>query len=354
MADWKMKAAVFYGPRDVRIEAVRKPTAGPGEVVLRVLCCAVCGTDKRIFTHGQKNVVPPAITGHEIVGTVHEIGAGVDGGLKTGQRVIVATVVGCGRCIYCKRKQYNLCDAFTALGYEYAGGFAEYIKVPAAAVAQGNVIPIPVSMSTERAALIEPLSCCLNGQEYLAAQPGDRALVFGAGPIGLMHASILKARGCAPVIVTDVSAERLAYVREFGLGEPVNTAGVNAAERILEAAGGEKFDIAIAATAVKAVQADALKLVRKKARVSFFAGIPKDDPILGIDTNFIHYNEISVFGCFASNLRHYHQALEMVSRDDLPWESFITHRFRLDDIVKAYEVMEAGQGIKMLIDCESH
>ena len=354
MADWKMKAAVFYGPRDVRIEAVRKPTAGPGEVVLRVLCCAVCGTDKRIFTHGQKNVVPPAITGHEIVGTVHEIGAGVDGGLKTGQRVIVATVVGCGRCIYCKRKQYNLCDAFTALGYEYAGGFAEYIKVPAAAVAQGNVIPIPVSMSTERAALIEPLSCCLNGQEYLAAQPGDRALVFGAGPIGLMHASILKARGCAPVIVTDVSAERLAYVREFGLGEPVNTAGVNAAQRILEAAGGEKFDIAIAATAVKAVQADALKLVRKKARVSFFAGIPKDDPILGIDTNFIHYNEISVFGCFASNLRHYHQALEMVSRDDLPWESFITHRFRLDDIVKAYEVMEAGQGIKMLIDCESH
>jgi len=299
-------------------------------------------------------VVPPAITGHEIVGTVHEIGAGVDGGLKTGQRVIVATVVGCGRCIYCKRKQYNLCDAFTALGYEYAGGFAEYIKVPAAAVAQGNVIPIPVSMSTERAALIEPLSCCLNGQEYLAAQPGDRALVFGAGPIGLMHASILKARGCAPVIVTDVSAERLAYVREFGLGEPVNTAGVNAAQRILEAAGGEKFDIAIAATAVKAVQADALKLVRKKARVSFFAGIPKDDPILGIDTNFIHYNEISVFGCFASNLRHYHQALEMVSRDDLPWESFITHRFRLDDIVKAYEVMEAGQGIKMLIDCESH
>jgi L-iditol 2-dehydrogenase len=347
-----MNAAVFYGPRDVRVEAVPRPSAGEGEVVLRVLRCAVCGTDKRIFTHGQKNVVPPAITGHEIVGTVYEIGPGVAGELKTGQKVIVATVVGCGKCVYCQRKQYNLCDSFTALGYDYAGGFAEYVKIPATAVAQGNVIPIPPSMSVERAALIEPLSCCLNGQEYLSPQPGERAVVFGAGPIGLMHASILKARGCDPVIVADVSGERLDYVQEFGLGLPVNTAAGDAVRKILQAGGGEKFDVAITACSVKAAQADALKLVRKKARVSFFAGIPKDDPVLGIDTNLIHYNEISVFGCFASNLQHYHQALEMVSRDDLPWERFLTHRFKLHDMVKAYAVIEAGQGIKTIIDCE--
>jgi L-iditol 2-dehydrogenase len=347
-----MKAAVFYGPRDVRVEAVARPLAGQGEVVLRVLRCAVCGTDKRIFTHGQKNVVPPAITGHEIVGSVYEVGPGADIGLKLGQKVIVATVVGCGHCVYCKRKQYNLCDSFTALGYDYAGGFAEYVKTPAAAVAQGNVIPIPASMSVERAALVEPLSCCLNGQEYLAAQPGDRALIFGAGPIGLLHASIFKARGCDPIVVTDISDERLAYVRELGLGRTVNTAEGNAVEKVLEAARGEKFDLAITANSVKATQAQALSLVRKKARVSFFAGIPKDDPVLGIDTNSIHYQEISIFGCFASNLRHYHQALEMVARDDLPWERFITHSFRLDDMVKAYAVMEAGQGIKTIIDCE--
>jgi L-iditol 2-dehydrogenase len=352
MADSKMKAAVYYGPRNVRVEAVPRPSAGPGEVVLRVLRCAVCGTDKRIFTHGQKNVVPPAITGHEIVGMVYEIGAGVDAKITVGQKVVVATVVGCGNCIYCKRKQYNLCDSFTALGYDYAGGFAEYVKIPAPAVAQGNVIPISAPIPIERVALIEPLSCCLNGQEYLAAQPGERAVVFGAGPIGLMHASILKARGCDPIIVTDISGERLAYVREFGLGRTVNTATGNGVERILEAAGGEKFDVAITANSVKATQADALKLVRKKARVCFFAGIPKDDPVLGIDTNLIHYNEISIFGCFASNLQHYHQALEMVSRDDLPWDRFLTHKFKLDDMVKAYAVMEAGQGIKMVIDCE--
>ena len=347
-----MKAAVYYGPRDVRVETVPTPSAGPGEVVLRVLRCSVCGTDKRIFTHGQKNVVPPAITGHEIVGTVDAIGSGVTAQLRAGQNVVVATVVGCGKCIYCRRKQYNLCDSFTALGYDYAGGFAEYVKIPAAAVAQGNIIPIPLTMSPERAALIEPLSCCLNGQEYLDAQPGDRALVFGAGPIGMMHAAILKARGCDPVIVTDVSDERLAYVREFGLGRTVNTAGSNAIEKILEAAGGEKFDIAVTANSVKSTQADALKLVRKKARVSFFAGIPKDDPVQAIDTNFIHYNEISVFGCFASNLKHYHQAMEMVGRDNLPWDRFLTHRFKLDDMVQAYAVIEAGQGIKTVIDCE--
>lgn len=347
-----MKAAVFYGVRDVRIEDVPKPMAQTGEVVLRVQRCSVCGTDKRIFTHGQKNVVPPAITGHEIVGTVYEIGSGVDKGLRVGQKAVVATVVGCGKCIYCQRKQYNLCDSFTAIGYDYAGGFAEFVNIPAAAVAQGNVIPIPGSMSVERAALIEPLSCVLNGQEYLSPQAGDRAVVFGAGPIGIMHASSLKMRGCAPVIVADVSQERLDYVTEFGLGLTVNTSGGDAVNKVLAAGGGEKFDIAITACSVKAAQADALKLVRKKARVSFFAGVPKDDPILPLDSNLIHYNEISVFGCFASNLQHYHQALAMVSRDDLPWERFLTHRFKLKDMVKAYSVIEAGQGIKTVIDCE--
>jgi L-iditol 2-dehydrogenase len=347
-----LKAAVYYGPRDVRIETVATPTAGAGEAVLRVLRCSVCGTDKRIYTHGQKNVVPPTVTGHEIVGTVAEIGSGVEG-LALGQRVIVATVIGCGKCIYCQRKQYNLCESFTALGYDYAGGFAEYVKIPAAAVAQGNIIFVPAEMSLERAALVEPLSCCLNGQEYLNAQPGDRGLVLGAGPIGMMHAAILKARGCSLVVVTDVSDERLSYVEEFGLGEVVNTAGApDAAAKILEAVGGEKFDVALTANSVKSTQSDALKLVRKKGRVCFFAGIPKDDPIVPIDTNFIHYQEISVFGCFASNLNHYHEALAMVGRDDLPWDRFLTHRFKLDQMVQAFALVEKGQGIKMVIDCE--
>jgi len=347
-----MKAAVFHAPHDVRIEEVPKPSVGPAEVVLRVFRCAVCGTDKRIFLHGQKNVIPPAITGHEIVGLIHEIGAGVGQGLKVGQRVIVATVIGCGQCIYCHRQQYNLCESFTALGYDYSGGFAQYMKIPAMAVAQGNLIPIPESMPLDRAALIEPLSCCLNGEEYVAAQPDDRAVVFGAGPIGLMHAGILKARGCKPIMVADISDERLAYVREFGLGTPVNTAGGDAVEKIIETGGGEKFDVVITATSVKVTQADALRLARKKARICFFAGIPKDDPILGIDTNLLHYNEISLFGAFASNLQHYHQAVAMVGRDDLPWDRFVTHKFKLDDILKAYAVVEAGQGIKTVIDTE--
>jgi L-iditol 2-dehydrogenase len=167
-----------------------------------------------------------------------------------------------------------------------------------------------------------------------------------------MHAGVLKARRCQPILVADVSDERLAYVREFGLGIPVNTAGGNAVEKILEAAGGEKFDIAVTACSVTQAQADALQLVRKGARVSFFAGIPKDDPVVPIDTNHLHYNEISVFGAFGSDLRHYRQGLEMVARGDLPWDRFITHRFKLADMLQAYKVIEAGQGIKTVIDCE--
>jgi len=346
-----MKAAVYYGPRDVRVEQIEKPNAGPGEVVLRVLRCAVCGTDKRIYTHGQKNVIPPAVTGHEIVGLVDQLGPGV-AGPSLGRKVIVATVVGCGKCISCRREQYNLCESFTALGYDYPGGFAQFMKVPRRAVAQGNVIPVPQEMDPDHAALIEPLSCCLNGQEYLNPQPGDRALVFGAGPIGLMHAGILKAKGCNPVLVADVSAERLGYVTELGVGTPVHTKGDDSdLDRLIAAGGGEKFDLLITACSVKAVQDHALRLARKKARVSFFAGVPKDDPLLPIDTNHIHYSEISLFGAFASNLRHYRRAADMVARRELPADKFVTHRFTLDDIVRAYETIESGRGIKIVIDC---
>ena len=353
-----MKAAVYYGVRDVRVEEVETPRAGAGEAVIRVLRCAVCGTDKRVYLHGQKNVVPPAIVGHEIAGLIHELGEGVDGP-PVGTKVVVATPVGCGRCICCRREQYNLCENFQALGYDYAGGFAEYMKVPARAVVQGNIIPVPEGLDPDHAALIEPLSCVLNGQEYLAAQPGDRALVFGAGPIGLMHAGVLKAKGCEPVLVADISAERLEYVAELGVGTPVHTADDDPTELILDAAGGsgraesggERFDVIVTACSVKAVQGHALRLARKKARLSFFAGIPKDDPVLPIDTNHLHYNEISVFGAFASNLRHYHQAAEMVARGELPADRFVTHRFKLDEMVQAYETIEAGRGIKIVIDC---
>ncbi len=345
-----MKAAVYHGIRDVRIEEIPKPKAGPGEVVVRVLRCAVCGTDKRIYVHGQKNVVPPAVTGHEIVGIVDHVGGGVTN-VEVGWRVICATVVGCGKCIYCRREQYNLCESFTALGYDHAGGFAEFMKIPARAVAQGNVIRIPDTLSPDHAALIEPLSCVLNGQEYLAAQRGDRALVFGAGPIGLMHAAVFRAKGCEPVLVADVARERLRYVNELGVGIAVDTSEGDAYDLVLTAGGGEKFDCIVAACSVKAVQALALRLARKKARISWFAGVPKDDPFLPVDTNHIHYNEISLFGAFASNLRHYREAAAMVARGDLPAGKFITHVFKLDDIVHAFETIEAGQGIKVVVDC---
>lgn len=345
-----MKAAVYHGIRDVRVEEVETPHPAPGEMVVRVLRCAVCGTDKRIYLHGQKNVVPPAVTGHEIVAEVAELGEGVDEP-ALGTRVVVATPVGCGECICCRREQYNLCENFKALGYDYPGGFAEYMAVPARAVAQGNVMPVPVSLDPDHAALIEPLSCVLNGQEYVAAQPGDRALVFGAGPIGLMHAGALKAKGCDPVVVADVAPDRLAFVTDLGVGRPIHTTSDDTVAEILDAVGGERFDVVITACSVKAVQGYALRLARQKARVSFFAGIPKDDPVLPIDTNHLHYNEISVFGAFASNLRHYRQAAEMVAHGDLAADKFVTHRFKLDEIAKAYQTIEAGRGVKIVVDC---
>ncbi|GAF74604.1 unnamed protein product, partial [marine sediment metagenome] len=133
---------------------------------VKVYACAICGTDVRIYRHGQKNVVPPHIIGHEIAGTVEALGPGVTG-VEIGSHVVVVTSVGCGECKFCRRGWHNLCVKGVAIGYYYQGGFAQYITVPEPAVMQGNIIPFSPELSFPEASIVEPLSCCINGQEYL-------------------------------------------------------------------------------------------------------------------------------------------------------------------------------------------
>ena len=195
-----MKAAVLRGPNDLALTTIATPQAGAGDLVLRVRAATVCGTDLRILTGKKtKGVRFPSVIGHEFAGVVVEAGADVVG-WRVGDRVCVDPVVPCRACAYCKSGRENVCLNRQAIGYEFDGAFAEYVRVPAIALQSGNVFRVPDGMDFEAAALAEPLACCLNGFRNADVRLGDTVLVLGAGPIGLMHAALAKSAGVRQVL----------------------------------------------------------------------------------------------------------------------------------------------------------
>ncbi|MDH5363214.1 MAG: alcohol dehydrogenase catalytic domain-containing protein, partial [Aigarchaeota archaeon] len=195
-----MKAAIFAGKEKFEVRELDRPHCGEGEVLVKVRACAICGSDLRIF-HGSKSIDVP-ITGHEISGTVEEVGKRVEG-VSVGDRVVIETVVGCGECDACRRGEENRClNKYRAIGYQYNGAFAQFILIPKEAVKQGNVIEVSDSISFDEAAIVEPLSCVLNGWEpFKKRSEGFTTVVMGAGPIGMLHSEYAKSLGSRVILV---------------------------------------------------------------------------------------------------------------------------------------------------------
>src|SRR5512140_912118 len=220
-----MLAAVYHGPNDLRVEDVPVPEIGPGELLVKVLSASICGTDLRIL-HGAHRMYPAGtvrVPGHEVVGTIAKLGLGVTG-YTAGQRVFCAPNTGCGHCLQCITGNNNLCANYDAIGVTSDGGFAEYVRIPANSGQQGNVIPVSESVDPAVSALMEPFACVLRGQNALHIKPGEVVLVMGAGPIGVMHAKLAKARGAGRVIVSEPIAERAAQAKIMGADRVVNPA----------------------------------------------------------------------------------------------------------------------------------
>ncbi|NQT83043.1 alcohol dehydrogenase catalytic domain-containing protein [bacterium] len=348
-----MKAAVFMGPERMEVKEVPKPKCGEGEVLLEVKACAICGTDGRIYFHGQKNVVPPAILGHEIAGDIVEVGDGVEG-YSPGDRVTVVTSIGCGHCGYCAKGLTNMCPDSKAIGYHYSGGFAEYMVVPAKGVRQNAVIKLPEGMPYEEAAMVEPLSCCINGQRYLNIAAGETVVVIGAGPIGSMHLMLAKTADAGKTIVVDIDDKRLKMVERFEPDRIVDGRDGSSVEKVMEETGGLGAEVVIVACGSHQAQMDALRMAAKMGRVSFFAGLPKDRPTITFDSNLLHYREISVFGAYASYRAQFVEALELISPAQggakIEAAKVITHRLPLERIVEGIVTTKKGEGLKSVID----
>ena len=202
-----MKAALYYGIEDIRIEDRPVPEIGDEDILLKVGACAVCGTDLKVFMHGYKNLNPPQIIGHEISGSIADKGSKVSG-YNIGERVTVVPIVSCGECLACRKGWTHLCMTFQkqteAFGFFHPGGFAEYMAVPGKAIKKGNLIKVPENVSDEEAALAEPMACALNGQMLAGVGIGDEVLIIGSGPIGCMHISLAKTLGATKVFVSEI------------------------------------------------------------------------------------------------------------------------------------------------------
>jgi len=364
----KMKVAFLYTdrPKHMGIENVLKPDCKENDVLIKVTACAVCGTDGRMYEgtkDATKRSVPQIrgygegkfIIGHEIVGIVEEIGSEVKNlEYEIGNKVILVTSVGCQKedCRPCREGNCNMCANNQPIGYYYPGGFAEYILVQDRAVKQGVIIPLldDEPILDEHLAMVEPLSCAINGQNYLNIKRGEYVAVVGAGPIGLMHCLLAKAKG-AKVILAEYSEERLEKAKEFDFDHYIATKDTDLIKNISEITKGEGIDVGIVACSVSKVAEDLLVAMAMKGRLSFFAGFPKQNSMLKLDGNIIHYKEVSIYGAFASHKAQFEEALKLIAGKKILMDKIVTHTFPLENIVEAMEKMldKNGNALKVVI-----
>ena len=352
-----MRAAVFYAPGKIEVQDIPVPECGESELLLRVEMVGICGTDvKTYYQGGRSTLKPPQIIGHEIAGTVVQVGSNV-AGYSEGDHVALATEVGCGHCDWCTRGLYKFCEDGGPIGWRYPGGFAEYVAVPDLALRQGNAILMPRHIPFEEAVFLEPLACCINAQRFLRIGLGDTVVVMGAGGIGCLHAMLARLEPISKLILVNASSEsRLEMARQAGVQADVyiTAAKEDPVTRVLEETGGRGADVVVVAAASPEAQEQALSMAARRARVSLFAGLPAGGRPVVCDTNVIHYREISVSGAFSSSLEDCLLARDLMGSRRLTLAPLITHHFPLSKIVAALEVAKAGGALKVVIYPQSN
>ncbi|MHB1454074.1 MAG: zinc-dependent dehydrogenase [Saccharofermentanales bacterium] len=345
----KMQAARLYGKNQIRIVETDIPAINDNEILLKIRSAAICGTDVRMFQNGAAGVDDqnPLVLGHEVSGVIDRVGSNVTR-YNAGMRVAVAPNMGCGVCRYCTSGRTHLCADYKAFGINLDGGFAQYMRIPEAAVRQGNIIEIKETVSFDEAAINEPFSCAYNGFSQYGVFPGDKVLIIGAGPIGLMHAKLARMAGAAKVMIHDLSESRLEQCRQI---DPFfNTISKDSLkEDVLRLTGSEGLDVCVIACPSPTAQSDSLELMGIGGRICFFGGLPKAKEIVPINTNLIHYKQLVITGSTRASVPQYRQTLDFISSGIVSVKEFISGRFTLEEIHKAFELAGNAVGIKSII-----
>jgi 2-desacetyl-2-hydroxyethyl bacteriochlorophyllide A dehydrogenase len=346
-----MRALVYHGPEDLRIEDRHVPELGPGEALVRVHACGICGTDLKI-ARGEHRAYPEGtvrVPGHEIAGEVAGVGADVDV-LREGDFVFVAPNIGCGVCAACRSGRVNLCVHPEAFGITFDGAFAEYVLVPDRAIEQGCLLPVPERWDAAAISMVEPLAAVLRGAKATDTREGDVVVICGAGPIGLLHVIVARARGAAQVIVSEPSKSRREQALTFGADVAIDPLDKDLREVVYAESNGRGADAVITATPVPAVQESALELASVGGRINFFGGLPSGKSRIQIDSNLIHYRELVVTGTTANTTEDCREALDLVLSGALDTAGLISSRYSLEEADAAFASAASGDAIKMVIE----
>lgn len=328
-----MRAAVYYGVNDFRVEDVPVPEIGVYEALVKVKACGICGTDVSKAVH--KTVNPPIVLGHEVAGDVIEVGTHVRK-FSAGDRVVVPHHTPCFACHYCHSGHPTLCEQYTKTNLD-PGGFSEYVRVPQPNVERA-MLPIG-DVDYEEAAFVEPVACCIHAWEKLTTHPGYTVVIVGAGPIGLIHLELAKVFHAGDVYVADIKEKRLDVAEKMG-GIPVlvHADTVNV-----------KGDIVIVAAGNAKAYELALQSVKKGGQISFFAECPPASDIL-LDPNLVYSRELTFSGSYSSTPFGHWKALNLIKQKAITVKSLITHRFGLEDLGKAIDMaFKADDCLKIMI-----
>ena len=351
MVEKMMLAAVFYGKDDLRVEKRPIPEIGASEILLRVISTGICGTDIRIL-HGAHRKYPPGtirVPGHEVVGYIEKVGDEVRG-FKVGQRIFVAPNMGCMHCRQCISGNNNLCANYDAFGITLDGSFAEYMRIPSAAIIQGNLIPIGEEVEPAVAALIEPFACVLRGQDALHIQPGESVLIIGAGPIGIMHILLAQLRGAAKVIVSEMIPERVSQAIQMGANRVINPAEEDLLGIVADETDGFGVDAVVVAAPAHRAQEIALEAAAISGRINFFGGLPKDRPSISFNSNLVHYKELIVTGTTACSTEDNWRAAAIASSGRIDLSKLVGARFPLSEAKQAFALAEEGTAMKVVLE----
>ena len=336
----EMTAAVLYGKEDLRLERVPVPRASAGELVVRVGAALTCGTDLKVYRRGYHAMMlkPPIPFGHELAGVVAEVGAGVTS-FGVGDRVVALNSAPCDACFFCLHGQQNLCEDLLFNN----GSYAEFIRIPARIV-EKNTLHIPDGVPFEHAALTEPLACVVRGLEESGAKAGDRMAVIGAGPIGLMFMHVAQLAG-VHVIAVVKREDQIAAAKLFGATEVVQVSAVEDAVASTRALtpGGRGADVVIEAVATPATWEWAVDMVRKGGVVNFFGGPPSGTKV-ALDTNRLHYGDITLKASFHHTPATCRTAFELVTSGSFKCAEYITGRVGLEEVPAVFRRMMIRNG----------
>jgi L-iditol 2-dehydrogenase len=348
-----MRAAFMTGVNAVEVRETGEPKLDPAGAILKVEACGICGTDARTFFNGDPGAPAPWVLGHEPVGTLEEVGPDADlpPGVSKGDRVFLGSILTCGECRWCVDGFQNLCEQHLLYGYDpFPGAYSEHASVPP--IATKNLIKLPPELPSDLATVADPFACALNGIEALDIRLGDTVVIVGSGPIGCWQAVMARDRGAGSVYLTDVSTERLEIALR-AIGHVVDKAFVagedNGVAEVMSLTGGTGPDRVSVAAPSKEAQAAALIMAAKRARVVYFAGLPKHDPVSHLDMNQLHYKELAILGAYGATNRQYRITMGYLDRRQKELGRVVTHRFPLEGIGEAFETIRTGSGLKMVI-----